>query len=125
MTIFETLVVAHAIGDWLLQTEWQALNKATNWRALITHVLIYHLMTLLMLVFVHGLSGPPLYYAVAALAVTHAILDRQNIVIGFMKVTRLSLKEKPEHWHKIVIDQAIHLVLLGGAALYLYSYAGG
>ena len=40
MSLFDKLLVAHLVGDWLLQTEWQALNKSRNYRALFSHVSI-------------------------------------------------------------------------------------
>jgi hypothetical protein len=38
-----SLLVVHFIGDWLLQTNWQALNKSKNNEALTMHVLVYSL----------------------------------------------------------------------------------
>lgn len=35
------LVLAHFIGDFLLQSDWMALNKGKNWKALAWHVLVY------------------------------------------------------------------------------------
>ena len=33
-TILMSILVAHFVGDWLLQTNWQAVNKSRNVRAL-------------------------------------------------------------------------------------------
>ena len=38
-----SLFVLHFIGDFLLQSDWMAINKSKNFRALILHVLIYSL----------------------------------------------------------------------------------
>ena len=46
MSLFDSLLVAHLVGDWLLQTEWQALNKTKNWRAMWAHVAVYHILIL-------------------------------------------------------------------------------
>ena len=50
MTTFELLLLTHLLGDYLLQTEWQALNKSKNWVALWTHVGVYHALMLGVLV---------------------------------------------------------------------------
>lgn len=36
-----SLIVAHFIGDFILQSNWMALNKSKNWGALSIHVLAY------------------------------------------------------------------------------------
>lgn len=119
MTVFESLLMAHILGDWLLQTEWQALNKATNWRAMLTHVIIYHVIVLAFLVARFGFAEPRVYAVVVVLAVIHVILDRQRPVRQFMRVLRLSVDRDPEGWLRIAIDQSLHLLVLGIATLVL------
>jgi uncharacterized membrane protein len=113
MTLFETLLIAHVIGDWLLQTEWQALNKSTNWRALMSHVAVYHAVVLAALGWRIGLGEPLVYAVVAGLAVAHVVLDRKRPVVAFMRAFRISVKREPEGWLMIAVDQSIHLVLIG------------
>ena len=36
-----SLILAHYVGDWIFQTNWQALNKSKNNQALSLHVLSY------------------------------------------------------------------------------------
>lgn len=38
-----SMVVAHFVGDFLLQSDWMALNKSKNTSALTTHCVIYSL----------------------------------------------------------------------------------
>ena len=38
-----TLLATHFVGDFILQSDWMALNKSKNLRALVAHVLIYSL----------------------------------------------------------------------------------
>ena len=38
------LLLAHFVGDFLLQTDWQATHKSRNWRALGAHGLTYTLV---------------------------------------------------------------------------------
>ena len=54
MSLFDKLLVAHLVGDWLLQTEWQALNKSKNYRALLSHISTYSLVILGVLVMDFG-----------------------------------------------------------------------
>jgi len=43
--MFETLLLGHLVGDYLLQNEWMAMNKTHNtrdgWIAALTHCLLY------------------------------------------------------------------------------------
>ena len=41
--LFPLLVAGHLIGDWVVQTDWQAANKATSWKANQQHMAGYHL----------------------------------------------------------------------------------
>ena len=119
MTIFETLLVAHVVGDWLLQTEWQAVNKTRSWRALSSHVLVYHVVLLALLGMKMGFRDPSVYIVVVLLAVVHGFLDRNWPLVWLMKTLRITVVRTPERWLTVAVDQAVHLVLLAAAALYL------
>jgi hypothetical protein len=119
MTIFESLLLAHLVGDWLLQNEWQAIQKGKKWQALISHVLVYHIVVLAVLVVRFGAYDLRVYITVAILAVTHTLLDMRRSVEWYIRTFRLSASNPPELWLVIVVDQSIHLILLGLAALYL------
>lgn len=119
MTIFESLLLAHVVGDWIFQTEWQAVNKRHNWRALLIHVGIYHVIVFAVLAAQFGFVEPRVYIAVAFLAITHAILDRQWPVEWLMRTLRLAVRRSNERWLVIAFDQAVHIVLIGLVTLYL------
>ena len=89
MSLFDKLLVAHLVGDWLLQTECPALNKAQNLRALFSHIGIYTIFMLGVLVFDFGYQNTNIYFVVGMLAVTYAFLDHRWPVIRFMKAFRL------------------------------------
>ncbi len=114
MTLFEYLLLAHVLGDWVLQTEWQAVHKRDNWRALITHVVVYHAIVLAVLLWQAGPGRPGLYAVVAFLAVSHATLDRWT-VIPLMRLLRIAVTREPERWLVVAVDQSLHLLLLGAA----------
>lgn len=119
MTVFESLILAHLLGDWLLQTEWQAKNKSSSWRARWSHVAVYHIVILAVLVVRFGMQDPRVYITVGILAISHAFLDRRWPVLWLMKTLRISVNNTPERWLIVMIDQSIHILLLGLASLVL------
>ena len=116
MSLFDKLLVAHLVGDWLLQTEWQALNKKKNLRALISHIGTYGLVILGVLMLEFGTKNISIYLVTGALMVAHAFLDRGWLVSGFMRTFRLIVERKPERWLTLAVDQSLHIVLLALAA---------
>lgn len=121
MTLFESLLMAHILGDWILQTEWQALNKETNWRAMTAHVSVYSAVVLVVLGVRFGWTDASVYAAVVALAIVHVILDRRRPLLWFMRVARITVAREPEAWFMIAVDQAVHVLFLGMATVYLSS----
>lgn len=119
MTLFESLLMAHLVGDWLVQTEWQALNKVRNWRAMLAHVAVYHLLVLSVLLFRFGWGDARVYLAVGVLALSHGILDRRTPLLWLMRILHLIQERQPERWLAMAVDQVIHIVLLGAATLFL------
>ena len=119
MSLFDKLLVAHLVGDWLLQSEWQALNKARNYRALFLHIGVYSLVMLGVLVADFGLQNIYVYVVVVMLAVSHALLDRGWPVIRFMRAFRLIVEREPERWLMMAVDQVLHIAFLALAAIIL------
>jgi len=119
MTVFEGLLVAHVIGDWLLQTEWQALNKARHWGALLAHVTVYHIIVLVVLLLVFDLNPALVVVVVAGLALFHALLDRRDFTNWYMRATRMVVHQDPPLWLRMAVDQSLHVVSLAAAALIL------
>ena len=118
MSLFDALFVSHLVGDWILQNDWQAKNKSKSWWALITHVVVYHILILIVLLYYVG-SQPSVYIAVALLALSHLILDRQTTIIWLMQHFHNSGNGTPERWLMVAFDQALHIVLLGITAFVL------
>lgn len=119
MTLFESLVIGHLLGDWLLQTEWQAQNKADNWGAMLAHVAVYHAVILGILILRFGAAATPVYLAVGGLALTHAMLDRKWPVAWLMRALRISVHRAPDRTLTLAVDQSLHLLLLACATVYL------
>lgn len=119
MSLFDRLLIAHLLGDWLFQNEWQALNKERDWRAMAAHVAVYHLFALAALWSWAGFADPRVYVAVAALVLTHALIDRRRPVVRLMRALRIVVDREPDRWLVMAVDQSLHVVLLGLAALYV------
>jgi len=119
VTTFELLIVAHLVGDWLLQTEWMATEKPHNWRALVAHVAVYHALIFAVLGFRYGYGDVRVYGVVAVLALTHAMLDRRWPVVRIMRLLRISVTRPPEQWLEIAVDQSLHILLLAVAVVFL------
>ena len=79
--IFPILFAAHMLGDWVIQTDKQAMNKMASWRALAGHVLTYHMcMAVLVLPFWHDRWALMGFVISAA---THGFIDRAGQFDGF------------------------------------------
>lgn len=119
MSLFDSMLLAHLAGDWLLQTEWMAVNKARDWRAMLSHLVIYHAVMLVTLLCWLPAREPRLWLGLGALAVTHAILDREALLAALMRALRLVRERPPERLLTVVVDQTLHLLLIGLAAAWL------
>lgn len=41
LILFLTIMAAHWVSDFVLQTHWMATNKSHDWRAMLSHVAVY------------------------------------------------------------------------------------
>jgi len=121
--VFAVLVVCHAAGDFLLQTDWQARNKQAGLgsdpmrrRALFSHVATYTLAFVPALVWI-GLE----YDAVRAIAiglvvaVPHLIQDDGRLLDAYMAKVKGLAQTSPGL--RVAVDQSFHLIFLFGTAL--------
>lgn len=108
--IFPVLFVAHMLGDWIFQTDKQAMTKARSWRAMAAHVSSYHLcMVVLVLPFWHD------QWAALGLlfsGCTHAFIDRRWPVRWLQQKTG-STKFSETQLGILSADQALHAFVLG------------
>lgn len=121
--VFIVLLVSHVAGDFLLQTEWQALNKAGGLgrsaqarRALRNHALTYTLAYVPGLVWIAAERDAALAAGLALLVtVPHVIVDDGRLLSRWM----LTVKHvpAPNPGLRIMVDQSFHLVLLLPVAL--------
>ena len=111
--IFPLVLAGHLIGDWVVQTDHQAVWKTqrswSGWRENQAHMLTYHLTLLVFLVAVwHSWS---LAVLMGVSWVTHSIIDRRWPVRWLMEHTGSGLFARSS-WGVFVVDQALHISIL-------------
>lgn len=138
------LWAAHDVADHVVQTDHQAANKASSWRAMAGHVGGYTATQVAALALLRPLGVRPsmgrLVVAVAFSAATHAFLDRRWPVAAILRrtgsgrfATPLVVVDGPDEDHRpgdvltgpvplhgpYLADQALHHAALTVSALIL------
>lgn len=121
--VFVVLVVSHVVGDFLLQTEWQATHKqgglgrdSTARRALVAHVTSYILAFIPALAWLAGDLGFGVLGVAVMIGVPHLVQDDGRIVVWWMAhVKHASVGELP--LVAAAVDQTFHVVALLALAL--------
>src|SRR6185369_539474 len=70
-TITLTQLIAHALGDYLLQSGWMALNKTKSWIPATVHGIVYAIPFILIL--------HPSLAALAVIVGTHIVIDHYRL----------------------------------------------
>ena len=121
--VFAVLVVSHLVGDFLLQTDWQARFKenglgpeAEHRRALLSHVVTYMVAFLPALVWI-GIETDAAWAVLiaAVIAVPHLIQDDRRLLDAYMRKVKGLAESSPGL--RIAVDQAFHVLFLFGTAL--------
>ncbi len=116
------LLIAHAVGDVLLQTDWQAMHKSGGLgeplgrRALFFHVATYMVAFIPVLVWVG--AGTNLWRAVAVgavVAIPHLLIDDGTLVRSWLREVKGTTT--PSLGLMIATDQTFHVLCLFAAAL--------
>jgi hypothetical protein len=110
--LFLLLLAGHLLGDWLVQTDWQALNKAaaTGWfRANQLHCLTYHVTMAVAVLPVWHTWETLLAFAISW--ASHGFIDRRWPVRWLLRKTG-SPGFAEQTWGVIATDQALHLTIL-------------
>ena len=121
-------VVCHAVGDFLLQTDWQALNKrgglsrrvdARN--ALLRHILTYTLAYVPALVWIGDDIGAG-WAAVlgAGIAIPHMVQDDGRLLIAYVNAIK-GRGANDSMGVFLAVDQSFHLLTLFVTALIVAS----
>jgi hypothetical protein len=116
------LLVSHVVGDVLLQSEWQALNKVrgaadpVGRRALARHIGTYMLAFVPALAWIGAETSALRAVAVAAIvAISHVIIDDGRLVGAWLRDVKRAANPAPAL--SIAVDQSFHILCLLGAAL--------
>lgn len=126
VSYFVVLVVAHLAGDFILQTDHQATNKAGGLgrdpvarRALFGHLATYAIPIILASVWIAGRRPAAITILAGALVLLeHLIQDDGRLLASYCRrVKGLDITARPDV--AILVDQSFHLLALFGAALLL------
>jgi len=121
---FIVFLVCHAMGDFLLQTEFQAVRKSGGLgsdpvarKALFSHLFTYSLVFVPAFVWIADKQSVGRMFGAAAIALlTHLVQDDRRLLYRYT-ITVKKADPPPDHPLWIFIDQAGHIVWLFGAAL--------
>ena len=121
------LLLAHLIGDYVLQSHVMATRKTSSWRWAFIHAAFYSLPFAALLAWL----GAPLDAAALALAIigsTHAVIDRLRLAARWCQwygVGHPGLWTSPAGfeapppflgvWLTIIVDNTLHLAINGAA----------
>lgn len=121
--IFAVFVVTHLVGDYLVQTDWQARHKrgglrggAVQRRALLTHVCTYTLTFVPALVWLYDDLGLGVIWVAGLVFIPHLIQDDGRLLSWFVyRVKGCDERTAPEVYKPV--DQSFHVLVLLGVAL--------
>lgn len=124
--LFAVFLVCHLVGDFLLQTDWQATHKRGGLgpdrearRALVSHVSVYTLSFLPAFIWICDQRDIG-WAAIAAALVffPHLIQDDGRPVRAFARTVK-GLDEAAPPSLFLMLDQSFHVVVLFGIALWV------
>ena len=121
--VFAVFVVSHLVGDYMLQTDWQAVNKhggllgtSTMRRALIAHVATYTLAFVPSLIWLAPSTGVGVVGVAALIAIPHLLQDDGTLLAMYSRrVKKADLASNPSLGKSL--DQSFHLLALFLTAL--------
>ncbi len=123
--LFGAFVLSHLLGDFVLQTDWQANQKehgliagsSVNRRALMLHGLMYTAAFIPVLVWIGIESGVGVAIGAAALVwLPHVIVD-DGLLVGWWIRHVKHVSGPPTTVVRLGVDQSTHLLALAAVAL--------
>jgi hypothetical protein len=121
--VFAAFIVCHVVGDYLLQTDWQALNKRGGLgsdperrRALLAHVTVYTLSFVPVFVALWDSLGGGVFGVAALVFFPHLVQDDGRLLTSYIRhVKGGDASTIPAIFTSV--DQSFHLVVLFFLAL--------
>jgi hypothetical protein len=122
--VFAVFLVCHLVGDFLLQTDWQAVTKRGGLslrnrdarRALFMHVFVYTLVFVPAVIWIATQESALAIGLLAVIFVPHVIQDDTRLLVAWNRAVKRS-GPKPGGYVYMAIDQSFHIVFLFGTAL--------
>jgi Protein of unknown function (DUF3307) len=116
--VFAVFVVSHLTGDYVLQTEWQALHKrggltgsGIQRRALLSHVATYTLAFVPALIWLSNSVHAWAVGVAALIAIPHLVQDDGRLLTSYARTfKKADLEANPSLG--AALDQSFHLLLL-------------
>jgi Protein of unknown function (DUF3307) len=121
--VFVVFFVSHQCGDYLLQTDWQATHKRGGLgrdpvarRALLTHTLTYSAAYVPAFIWISSRLGWKTLLVAVAVSIPHLIQDDGRLLRAYIRKVK-GMDPVANHVVTAMVDQALHIVALFGAAL--------
>jgi hypothetical protein len=117
--VFAVFVVSHLVGDFLLQTNWQATHKIgglghdpESRRALLSHTFTYTIAFIPALIWIGSEIGAGWAVGVAALvAIPHLLQDDGRVLDAYMRDVK-GVADSPPPGLRLAVDQSGHFIAL-------------
>lgn len=116
--VFVVFVISHLVGDYLLQTDWQALHKRGGLRgtremrrALFSHIATYTIAFVPAFIWLAGSVHWWIFGVAALVAVPHLIQDDGTLLYEYARlVKKADIRANPSLG--AALDQSFHLLAL-------------
>jgi hypothetical protein len=119
VNLFNWLLLGHFFADWLLQSDWMAKGKRERFFSL-PGIVHYTLYTAVIVLILYGFSWQLGTFHTtipigAIIFCSHWLIDGTNFVDAWMRF----LHQRKQVMVYVVIDQTLHLLILGAIASWL------
>ena len=121
--VFVVFFISHQVGDYMLQTEWQALNKPGGLsgtpemrRALVSHIVTYTLAFVPSLIWLWSSLHAGVFAVAALVAIPHLIQDDGTLLTAYARrIKKADISDNVALG--AALDQSFHLLALFLAAV--------
>jgi len=121
--VFVVFFASHQCGDYLLQTDWQATHKRGGLgrdplarRALLAHTFSYSAAYVPAYIWISSRLGWKTLLVAVAVSIPHLIQDDGRLLRAYIRRVK-GMDPVANHVVTAMVDQALHIVALFGAAL--------
>jgi hypothetical protein len=121
--VFAVFLVCHVAGDFLLQTDWQAVNKRGGLsrnrearRALFSHVAVYTCVFIPAVVWIATEKSVLAIALLPVIFIPHLVQDDTRVLVLWNRIVKRS-SPVPGDYLYMAIDQSFHVLFLFGTAL--------